>query len=423
MSGNEDRQKSDTSRLGWKANLLICALILGLAAGFIGLIFSTEPTATRTGATKETAMLVETTAVREGTFHPTIVAVGTVRPARDIILSPRVRGTIIERSPEFTPGGFVEKDQILLRIDPADYKNLLEQRKSDLQQAVADLNVEMGRQTIAQKDYQILNESLSGENKSLVLRQPQLNSARARVRAARAAVRQAELELQRTVIKAPFDAHILSRNANLGSQVSVGDNLGRLVGVDTYWVETTVPQAKLRWLSFPQAPGEKGSEVRIRNRSAWPEGTVRIGHLDRLVGALEGRTRLARVLVTVEDPLGYRSRSSDLPPLMIGAYVEARIQAKAIPDVIRLDRDYVRTNDTVWIMKDGRLAIRDVRIVFRDTEYAYIQSGLQPTDPVVTTNLTTVVDGARLRKDTTANDPESDSQSTDGSERPSGGTS
>jgi len=398
MTENSQPAPNKNSRLGRKATLLVCGLVLLLAAGITGLIFSTEPTASRTGATRETAMLVETAPVRRGTYQPEVVAVGSVVPAQDIVLSPRVSGMIVERSPAFTPGGFVEKDQVLLQIDPADYENALKQRQSDLQRAEADLRVEMGRQTVAREDYQFLNESVSDANKDLVLRQPQLNAARARVQAARAAVRQARLELQRTTIRAPFDAHIISRNANVGSQVSAGDNLGRLVGVDTYWVETTVPQDKLRWLSFPDTADQTGSEVQIRNRAAWPEGQYRTGRLDKLVGTLEGRTRLARVLVTVRDPLAHRSSAAELPPLMIGAFVETRIRGRDIPDVVRLHRDYVRKDDTVWIMQDGVLEIRKVEIVFRDANYAYIRDGLNETDRVVTTNLTTVVDGARLRE-------------------------
>jgi multidrug resistance efflux pump len=162
----------------------------------------------------------------------------------------------------------VKKGEKLLQIDPTDYKNTLEQRKSDLRQAVADLNVKMGRQNVAQKDYQLLNETLSKEQEALILRKPQLNAARSKVEAALSAVDQAETNLQRTSIEAPFDAHILSRNVNIGSQVSPGDNLGHLVDIDYYWVEATISLSKLKWLTFPDGGGERGSEVRILNRTA-----------------------------------------------------------------------------------------------------------------------------------------------------------
>lgn len=383
--------------MNWKKTLILCAIIILVGAGLTTIIFSTEPKATRVTATKKTAMLVEVTTVHRGTFEPHIVAMGAVLPAQDIMLSPRVGGEIVRRSPSFTPGGFVNKGETLLQIDPADYRNIVQQRESDLRQATTELNLEQGRQTVAEKDYQLVADDVSIDNKDLVLRKPQLAAAQARVDAAQAAVDQAKLDLQRTTISAPFDAHIITRNANIGSQVSPGETLGRLVGLDTYWVETTVPVATLRWLEFPENADEMGAEVQVRNRVAWAEDEYRTGYLHRLIAALDDDTRMARVLVDVPDPLAREPENEGAPVLMIGSFVETRIQARPIENVVRLSRDYVRQNDTVWVMKDSKLEIRDLDIIFRDAEYAYVSSGLNDNEKVVTSNLSTVVNGAELR--------------------------
>lgn len=389
-----------------KKTLFVSSGILLVAAAILVLIFRTEPEAQRAGATRETAMLVEVLAVERGAFRPTVVAMGTVEPERDVILSPRVEGQIVERSPKFIPGGFVGEGEVLLKVDPSDFRNVLAQRRSELDQAKADLEIEMGRQDVARQDLELLSETLlpgdeaspedglSPEDRALVLRQPQLDAARARVASAQAAVDQAELDLERTTIRAPFDAHVLSREANVGSQVAPGDRLGRLVGTDAYWVEVAVPVAKLRFLTIPS---EREDAVRVRNRSAWPEGTHRTGRIDQLLGEIAGPTRMARLLVTVPDPLARDSNPEDSPPLLIGSFLEAEIEADELQDVVRLNRDYVRKDDTVWVMEDGKLRIREAEIVFRDARYAYVSEGLEAGDRVVTTNLSTVVDGAALR--------------------------
>lgn len=384
-------------RVNGKVTLLVCCVILLGAAGVTSLIFSTEPKAQRETASKRTAMLVEVAAVASGTYRPTIVALGSVEPAKDIVLSPRVAGEIIERAPAFTPGGFVDRGEVLLRIDPSDYRTALARRESELRQAMADLDIEMGRQNVAERDLQLFDEELPEVNEALVLREPQLATAKARVDAARAAVEQAKLELERTTIRAPFDAHILTREANVGSQVAPGDRLGRLVGLDEYWVVTTVPLSKLRWLSFPERQGEVGSRVIVRDRAAWAEGEFREGRIDRLVGALEQSTRLARVLVTVPDPLSRESGAADAPPLMIGSFVEARIEGRETSDVVRLDRDHLRQDETVWVYDAGELRIRDVEVLLQDEDYAYVASGLEDGERIVTSNLSTVTDGAPLR--------------------------
>jgi len=391
-----------------KKTLLISIAILLVGGGFTALIFLTEPTAKRSGATKETAMLVEVTEAERGDYQPTIVATGTVRPSRNITLSSRVSGQVIQQYEGFSPGGYVEKGDLLLQIDPADYRNTLELRKSDLQQAEAQLEIEQGRQDVARKGYDLVDEELGEMKEELVLRQPQLNSVRAQVEAAEAAVSQAQLNLQRTQIRAPFDAHILSRNVNEGSQVNIGDNLAQMVSTDEYWVEVNVPLSNLRWLSFSNEEGVAGSEVKIMDRKAWAEEQYRRGQLYQLIGALENQTRLSRVLVSIPDPLAYENDS--LPTLIINAFVEAHIQAGELKNVVRLNRDFVREGETVWVMKDKKLQIREVDILFEDARYAYIRDGLEEGEKVVTTNLATVTEGAGLRLESDTSSQQSTAQ-------------
>lgn len=374
--------------------LVLCVAILAVGAGVTVLIFRTEPTAQREGATKQTAMLVDVTSVERGTFRPTIRAMGTVVAARDVTLAARVDGQVLAIAETFTPGGFVREGELLVRLDPADHETALRQRRSELQQARADLAIEEGRRDVAIKDYELLGRELPADQRDLVLRGPQIESTRARVEHARAAVRQAELHLERTQVRAPFDAHVLRRDVDVGSQVDPGEPLARLVGLDEYWVEATVPLSELRWLSF-RADDGAGSRVIVRSPTAWGAEAHRVGRLDRLVGALEDGTRMARVIVSVPDPLA--RTGDDAPVLMIGAFVEVSMKGEPLEDVVRVDRDLVRKDDTVWVMEDGMLRIRDITITLRDAQAAYVSSGLDGDERIVTTSLATVRDGAELR--------------------------
>ena len=379
-----------------RKTLVISIAILVAAAGITTLIFITEPKVKREGATRETAMLVEVDTIYRSTYHPVILTTGTVVAEQDIVLRSRVSGEVIRLSPLFVPGGFIEKGQVLLQIDPADYENDLARRKSELQQARAELDIEMGRQNVAREDYRLLEETLKEENRALVLREPQLKVAQSLVRAAEVNLTQAELNLQRTTIRAPFDAHIISRNANLGSLISAGGEVGRIVGYDRYWVIATVPLSKIGWLTFPDN-GEKGSPAKIRHRTAWEKDEYRLGRLFRLVSALEDNTRLARLIVEVEDPLNFLTGSDSRPKLMVGSFVEVEVQGREIKNVFRLKRDYVRGDNTVWVMQGDSLQIRDVEIAFSDAIYAYITDGLEDGNQIVKTNLSTVAEGVKLR--------------------------
>ena len=394
--GREPRRTAERAA-PWRRTLLICLGILAAGALLVTIVFLTEPVAKRTAATRRTPMLVDVVTVHRDDHRPVITAMGTVVAEQDVVLRPRVRGEVVARAAAFTPGGVVARGDTLLRLDPADYENALQQRRGDLARARADQALEEGRRTVAELDYAVLGETDAAVTDSaLVLRRPQREAARARVAAAAAAVRRAELELARTAVTAPFAAQVISREVNVGSQVEAGDVLGRLAGLDEYWVEVALPRDRLRWLDFPDDPGGRGAPVTIRDRTAWPEGAVRRGRLATRIGALDARTRLARVLVAVPDPLALQPRTEG-PPLVIGAYVEARIEARELADVVRLDRDLVRQGGTVWVMEGDSLRIRDVEILVSDAAHAYVAAGLADGDRVVTTNLTTVADGAPLR--------------------------
>ena len=392
---SSEGEKSTVRTIGGPATILTILVILGVAAGLIAWIYSSEPEVQREGATKQTAMLVDVQTVQRGDFRPRITGLGTVEAAQDIILSPRIEGRVIGISENFLPGGFVDEGEVLVKLDPADYTNTVRQRESELQQARSDLDIELGRRNVAKKEYELLDRKLFEDNKRLVLREPQLAFARASVLSARAALAQAKLKLDRTSITAPFNAQILTRNANVGSQVDPGMGLARLIGIDEYWVIVTVPVAKLEQISFPQND-EQGAQVRLSNRTAWPEDSYRRGRIRRLIGALDDRTRLARVLVSVKDPLALQ-KSTKGPKLIVGTIVQAEIEGRVLQNVFRIDRDFLREDDTLWVKQDGRLEIRAATVVFKDKQYAYISEGLHNGDQLVTSNLATVAQGAPLR--------------------------
>lgn len=395
------------SRFDWLRivfSVIACAGILAASVGAVVWINHTEPVAQTINAKRKSAALVQTITVNRGTYRPRIAVLGTVQAAREVELSPRVSGQVAELSPEFVPGGMVRKGTVLLTVDPADFENALLVSKSELEQAEASLDIESGRQSLAKKELALLEGTIRSTNRSLVLREPQIASIRAEVKAAEAAVQRAQLDLDRTRVLAPFDAQILTRSVNVGSQVSPGDELGRLVGIEEYWISAAVPVRSLRWIDHDRAPptdaapsdsSPTGSAVTLRDADAWGAETQRTGMVSRMIGALDEQTRLARVLITVPDPLG---NSSDVPPLILGSLIDVEIEGRPIEDVVRLPRGYLRDGDTVWLMEDNQLRIQQTDVLFRDAQFVYIRDGLNEGDEVITTTLATVADGVNLRK-------------------------
>jgi len=393
---NEKAARPESGKAGVLKTLFVSLIIVLVGVALIWLIFKSEPTATRKDAARETAMLVDVRTVSRGDFRPVVEAMGQVMPAREITLGSRVSGEVVHQAEMFSPGKQVNEGAELLRLDPADYEAELLQRRSKLQQTQADLEIEQGQQTVARQEFELLGEDIEAVNDALILRKPQMDQTKARVAAAEAALQQAELNLARTRIRAPFPAQVLSREVTLGSQVSSGQALGRLVGTGEYWVEATDPLSKLRWLNFDANVDSSATPVRLHHDTVWPRGQTREGKLAQLVGELDNNARMARVLITVDDPLAL-NRHAGKPPMILGAFVRAEIEGRPLNDVVRIERGLVRRNNTVWVMEDRKLAIRDVEIAFRDQEYAYIESGLEDGDQIITNELASVVAGARLR--------------------------
>ncbi len=371
---------------------LACCGIFLAAAALLLLIYTSEPRAERSGAVRETAVPVRLAVAERGDWRPRLAASGQVEPAREIELAARVGGQVLEVNPVFAPGALLKKGDWVLSIDPADYRNRLAERRGALAEAEAQLALEEGRSEVARRDYELLGEDLPPARRALVLREPQLEAARAAVEAARGALRQAGLDLERCRVTAPFDALVLEQAAFEGTQVSAGSPLGRLAGTREYRVSLSLPLARLPWIELP-ADDEAGAAVRLRQRSAWAEGESRRGEVFRLLGELGGETRMARLLVSVADPLS----SAEGPPLLLGSYVEAEVEGRLLQDCVRLRREHLRAGDRVWLYTEGVLEFRRVRVLLRDASFVYLSEGLEGGEQVVVTNLARVREGAALR--------------------------
>lgn len=368
--------------------------MLGVAGGASYVIFSTEPTAQREAQTRKTAALVEVLSVERGDYRPTLSVLGQVQAARDVVMRPRVSGQIVGLGAGFVPGGLLEAGEPLVMLDAADFERAVAARRSELKQVEAELAIEEGRQRVAQREYELLGEEIDEENRSLVLREPQIAQIRARLDAARAALELADLELDRTTVRVPFDAQVLEQSVNVGSQVGTSDRLGRLVGIDEYWIIASVPLRDLRWITFADQGDEAVTRASVRHSTAWEPDVTREARVSRLIGEVDNEARLARVLLTLSDPL---ARAAEGPPVLLGTLLQVRIEGKELTDVVRLEREYLRQNDTVWLKVGGELEIRGVSVAFRDAAYAYIADGLTPGEKVVTTSLATVTNGLPLR--------------------------
>lgn len=351
------------------------------------------------------ATLVEIENVVAGPQKTFISAMGEVVPARDIELRPRVAGEIISIAEDFIPGGYFSEGELLLQIDPADYRLRIRQLESEVARVESDIAVEMGNQRIAEKEYALLDEKVSSEERDLILRKPQLEKLLAARELAEAQLAQAKLDLQRTEIAAPFNCVIDSRKVDIGARVNESTILAHLVGSDIFWLRVTLPVEQLQWLNIPARSDEEGSRVRIFSQGIDGTGSSRIryGRVIRLAASLEEQGRMAQLLIRVEDPLSRLEENRGKTKLLLGSYVRAELEGITIDSAVGIDRANLHEGDTVWLMReDSTLEIRKVEVAFRDREKVIVTAGIDEGDRLITSTLVSPIAGIPLQEVGTA---------------------
>ncbi|HHI68678.1 MAG TPA: HlyD family efflux transporter periplasmic adaptor subunit, partial [Planctomycetes bacterium] len=248
----------------WVLNLGLSLVLLGGAAFLAVWLIRTRPKPGHT-VQPETAVLVRTMRAAKGREVITVRGMGTVIPARKVVLQAEVSGRVIEQVPELVPGGRLAAGETVLRIDPRDYRFALAQKQAQLEKARLDLAVEEGRRRVALKEWESLKKGMKGASpdKALVLREPYIRNARAALEAASSGVEKARLDLERTNVKAPFNALVLSENTEVGQLVTPQTQLAVLAGTDTFWVQTALPVESLRWIEFPPSGKDTGPSAKV----------------------------------------------------------------------------------------------------------------------------------------------------------------
>lgn len=374
--------------------LLILLIISGGIAG-ANYMKQTAPHSKRQPQPKK-ATLVEVIEAQPALEQIRVTAMGTVVPAREVELQAQVSGQVVREHEQFAAGSIFEAGVEILLIDPADYQLNMTRKQSALADAVYALKVEEGYQDVAQREWELFRDEgkKPQEEEDLALRKPHLEKAKANVAAAEADLLQARLDLERTLIRAPFNGLIKEKQVSVGSQLSTQSPIATLVGTDRYWIQISLPVDQIPWVEIPGMNSEYGSEAVVFTR----DGTQKIGRVTKLLGDLEEQGRMARLLIEIDDPLELKKPVGERTPLLMGDYLEVEIGGRLLDDVIPLSRSALRNGSQVWVAdSQEQLKIRTVDIRWRNAETVFVSSGLQPGERVIVSDLATPVPGLPLR--------------------------
>lgn len=335
---------------------------------------------------KNNALLVETLTLTKQPIDFKIASQGTVQPVINTILSAEVSGRIVYISDKFVAGGLFQADEVLLEIDPTDYKVAVTQASALVKQR------------------QIEYEGAKELRKSGFRAEAELASAEAALAAAESSLVRAERNLDRTKIRLPYKGIVREKTADLGQYVNPGSRVAVTFAVESAEIRLPITDRDLSFLDLPayQELDRDDSMLPTVTLSAIQKGKVATwqAKIIRTEGVVDINSRVTFAVALVNDP--YKTNqtlvANDEPVLPIGTYVSAEINGITIDNLIKVPRSSLRNQRQLLVVdNENKLRIRDVDILHTDETHAYINGGIESGERITVTAIEAPINGMRLR--------------------------
>jgi hypothetical protein len=377
---------------------------------------------------------------------------GSVRPKSEIRLAALVSGRVDYVAPNLKAGAYVRKDEELIRIDQADFKQVVDQVRAQIAEAEAELkridqdeynlkaamDIQRQKVAVAKRELDRIEQALKSEavavtareataliylnnQATLVSQQNDLalipsrtEKARATLQAAKVRLADAELDLTRTVIRSPADAQVIEENLEPGQVLTAYQTTATLATTDAFEVPVIVDAEQLARLDglpvesiWRVGPGvvvparAKATVTWLAHQNAftWEGVLTRLEPFDE-------KTRTAPLVVEVPEPLS--GGTSGRPPLVLQAYCRVRIEGKELTDALIVPEQAVQEGNRLYLLDpDQTLRIEPVKVRMRINGDAIIQAekiedagatrpSVKPGDRVITTPILYPVKGMAL---------------------------
>lgn len=364
----------------------IAILAVGIVA-FVGFSSMKKPPAEKAEVDNTPIVAIENIVVAPMTLE--VSSYGVVKPKYETTIVAQVNGEIVELSDTFVRGGLVKKDQLLARIDPNDYHAALIDAQANMASARAALEKEVAQGKVAEREWKQITDTSPTE---LSLRKPQLAQELARVKSAQAAVLRAERNLQRTEIRAPYDAMINSRNIGLGSFVGVGNEIGQLLGTAIAEVRLPIADNELQFLI------DQGHQAKVNLIGSFAGKEIQWqAEIARSEGVIDDKSRMSYLVAEIKDPYHLLNDSNqNSTPLRFGSYVQAKVLGMEIANASIVPRYLVVNNRLAILDNESKLHYAKIDIVRQQDGNVIVSNGLLDGDKLIVSALDYPVDGMKL---------------------------
>lgn len=312
---------------------------------------------------------------------------GRIKASTVAEVRPQVSGII--RARLFEEGGRVEAGQELYKIEDETYAASVAAARASVAQAQANFDTAEREAQRAQDLFSRSAGSAQARDNAIGSR----DSAAAALQLANAQLMSAEIDLDRTVIRAPVAGVIGLSQTTTGALVGAqqATALTTIRALDPVYVDVTQSANDLlRWTASPESRAMRASgQVRLilANGAIFPLA----GELRAAEPQVEPTTGMITLRITFPNPDHI---------LLPGMYVEVEMpQAKAAGAVLVPQQAVMRNRQGVaqaWVVQDGKIAVRDLTILTAEGSEWVTTGGLKPGDAVVTSGFQKARPGAAV---------------------------
>lgn len=364
--------------LGLVVNFIVpVALIAGtvlLVRPWMGKKKRSKTAAPTTKTEKLDLETVEVFTLQPTMAQPKLESTGVATPNRKMTVVPELSAKVKWVSSNLEVGGTVRAGEALVKLDNTDVRLRLRTQQNQIAKAKLDLELEKERVQVAKRELKLLEQSQdlpAGTNKALATRSHHLQAAKVAVDAAKSSIRQAEVQLERTVIRAPFDAVVLAENVEPGQVVGPASVIATLIGAHELHVRATVPVTSLTDFVL-NGPKEKRTQAKVTLQAGARSGPSWKAYADRLIHELDAKSMNAQVLFVVEDP--FATKAGQLP-LLSNSRVNLEIYGTQAIEVFEIPRRALAQGSAIWVTnQDNTLHKVQLQVRWSNREFVYAQS-------------------------------------------------
>lgn len=313
---------------------------------------------------------------------------GIVKAVNVTSMTPQVSGRVIYISEQFQDGTFVNDGDVLIKIDPADYKTAIAAAEASLARSEANLAQEKARGEQALRNWQDIG--FKEKPNDLVLRKPQLREAQANVKSATAALARAQRNLKKCEVIAPFSGIIRNRLVGLGTSVTANTKLGEILSTD--FAEIHLPLTASQRDQLTDNPKPQISLLSAIQKNTGKEWK---GKIVRELGEMDLASREHTLIARVEDP--FNLKKTHKIPLRFNQPVIAKIPGNTFANVCVIDRSHVYGIRDIITVEQGKIRHMKVEPIWEDEKSIIVRADSIPSDrQLATSQISFAAEGAKV---------------------------